>query len=386
ANAHRITAAVQRSRKLISYRGGRIGYARLRCSSAGFCGAFASSAGFLAARGEGGPALPGEALQGRETRLVGHLRALFDPVAEIDIRQALPAAFLDEPENAPGAEALLAAARIVKGVNGREAVIEPVDQRHGGKRAFGIAEFGDRGPYRAVLDHAAVIGIGHRRHVAVAVARVLVGGKQLELLGRCAPGHEPRAQPAVNIAHPAGRTGIGEFLDGDPHRHASGALAAGRAVGKAVAAAESGARQLVIKTGGAAAGQLDDQLALGAVGDVRAGDGGRREELRERAEPAAQRGIRSGGLEAVDGPLRCRSAPARADVHADPLANRPWPAAPAFRRRLVAACQRAASQTTTPVLPSGYGRSDEGSGPPRTQCFRPEPRGFSGVFTLIRNL
>jgi hypothetical protein len=57
-----------------------------------------------------------------------------------------------------------------------------------------------------------------------------------------------------------------------------------------------------------------------------------------------------------------------------------------FRRHLVAACQRAASQTTTPVLPLGYDRSDEGSGRPRTQRFRPEPRGFSGVFTLIRSL
>src|ERR1041385_8771118 len=112
-----------------------------------FCGGIASNVALLAARGEGGPALPGETLQSRETRLVGHLRALFDPVAEIDIRQALPAAFLDEPKNAPGAEALLAAAWIVKSVNGREAVIEPVDQRHRGERALGIAEFGDRGPH-----------------------------------------------------------------------------------------------------------------------------------------------------------------------------------------------------------------------------------------------
>ena len=62
-----------------------------------------------------------------------------------------------------------------------------------------------------------------------------------------------------------GRAGMAEAIDGDPHRHAGGAAAAGRAVGKAMAAAKPGARQIIIKQRGATAAELDDQLALGAA-------------------------------------------------------------------------------------------------------------------------
>src|SRR5947207_404974 len=102
-------------------------------------------------RGKRRPGLVGEALQRRKARLVGHLRALGDPVAEIDKRQALAAAFLDQPQDAPGAEALLAAARVVKGVNRRKPVIEPGEQRHRGQRPIRIAEFGERGAPRPAL-------------------------------------------------------------------------------------------------------------------------------------------------------------------------------------------------------------------------------------------
>src|SRR5205085_4558791 len=231
-------------------------------------------------RSEGRPGLVGVALQRGETRLVGHLRALGDPVAEVDKGKTLPTALLDQPEDAPGAEALLAAARIIKGVDRRKPIIEPVEQRHRRERPVRIAEFGDRGADRAVFDHAAVIGVAHVGHVAVAVARLLIGGEQAELLGGGPAGDQPSGEAAIEVPHPARRACIGEPLDGDPHRHAGGALAAGGAVGEAMAAPEPGARQIVIERGGAAAGQFDDQFALGAAWDIRAGHRGGGEKLR----------------------------------------------------------------------------------------------------------
>src|SRR5258708_17456235 len=52
-----------------------------------------------------------EAFECREARLVGHLRALGDPIAEIDVGQSEPPAFLDQPQDGPSAQALPVPAR-----------------------------------------------------------------------------------------------------------------------------------------------------------------------------------------------------------------------------------------------------------------------------------
>src|SRR5260370_8646266 len=96
-----------------------------------------------------------QAFEGWEARLVGHLRALGDPIAEIDIGQPMPAAFLDQPQNAPGAEAEALLRRVVKAVHGRDAVIEPVDQRYRNERALSLPELDDRGAHRACIHHSA---------------------------------------------------------------------------------------------------------------------------------------------------------------------------------------------------------------------------------------
>src|SRR6266446_5014461 len=77
-----------------------------------------------------------QAFQCREARLVGHLRALGDPIAEIDIGQPRATALLDQPQDAPGAEAAAMVGRIVKAVDGRNAVIEAIDQRDRDERAL----------------------------------------------------------------------------------------------------------------------------------------------------------------------------------------------------------------------------------------------------------
>src|SRR5713101_2656059 len=96
-----------------------------------------------------------------------------------------------------------------------------------------------------------------------------------------------------------------EALDGDAHRHAGGARAAGRTVGKTVAASEPGARQLVIKGPGGTAGELDDQLALVAARDIGTGHRGGREKLLERDDESIGRSI-------------ALAAPLRPDVHHRP--------------------------------------------------------------------
>src|SRR6185437_16774537 len=66
----------------------------LRCCSSPFRGAF-----------EVGPNPASQALERRKTGLVRHLRALGDPITEIDKRLPLALALLDEPEDAPDPEA-----------------------------------------------------------------------------------------------------------------------------------------------------------------------------------------------------------------------------------------------------------------------------------------
>src|SRR5205807_2924768 len=113
-------------------------------------------------------------------------------------------ALLDQPQDAPGAEAAAVMRWIVKAVDRRNAVIEPVDQRHRDERAARLADLHDRGARRAVLDHAAIVGVAHRRHVAVAVPRALIGDEHLELLHARARRQEPPYEFAIEVAHTTG--------------------------------------------------------------------------------------------------------------------------------------------------------------------------------------
>src|SRR6267378_3861747 len=100
----------------------------------------------------------------------------------------MPAAptLLDEPQHAPDAEAALRLARIIRAIDCRYPVIEEVDQCRRDERSASVAKLGNRGPHRSVLDHRAVIAVAHQCHVAVAMARALIGREQPELLGRSA--------------------------------------------------------------------------------------------------------------------------------------------------------------------------------------------------------
>ena len=66
---------------------------------------------------------------GHEARLVRHLRALADPVAEVQVGQAEGAAGLELPEHVVGAEAA-APLRLEERVDRGQPVREVVDDRH----------------------------------------------------------------------------------------------------------------------------------------------------------------------------------------------------------------------------------------------------------------
>src|SRR5215472_200094 len=180
-------------------------------------------------------------LERRKTSLVRHLWAVGDPVAEINVRLSLAPALLDKPENTPGSEAALGLLWIVEAVDCRDAVIEEIDQRGSDEATGSVAELRDGAPYRGIFEHPAVIAIRHRRHIAVAVARTLVSREQPELLGRRARRKQAAGDVEIGVADAPGGSSMAEVVDTDAHRHAGGTTAAGRPVGKAMAAAEPGA-------------------------------------------------------------------------------------------------------------------------------------------------
>src|SRR4051812_27393415 len=78
---------------------------------------------------EAAPDAAHEALDRLELRLVRHLRALADPVAQVQVRQAKAPALLDLPHHVIGAEARAAPVGLVEGVDRRQAIGQEVDDR-----------------------------------------------------------------------------------------------------------------------------------------------------------------------------------------------------------------------------------------------------------------
>src|SRR5215210_8975652 len=119
----------------------------------------------------------------------------------------------------------------------------------------------------------------------------------------------------MGIAYAADRAGRREMLDGDAHRHAGGAGAAGRAVREAMAAAEPDPRQRIVKSRRAPSAELDDQLALGAPGNIGARDRGGGEKLRQRHRKAERLYAGRSRLRLRASPITARSRTARSNVH-----------------------------------------------------------------------
>ena len=238
--------------------------------------------------GQRDPLAAAQDFAGAEFGFVGHLAALLDPVAEIDVGQFSSTARVDQPEDGVGAKRTFVDVGAEETVDGGEAVAQAVGQAGAEQRSGGVAEFDDRGFDRGVLDHGAVVVEAHGRHVAVAVADLLVVLEEVELLGGGARRHflddEVRVQPGDAFLRAAGGKIPGADADGD----AGIAGRADRRVGDVVAAPEAAAGETVVQGLGSDAGKFGHHLALRPARQIGARQGrGGVEEMRA-----------AGGLEA----------------------------------------------------------------------------------------
>ena len=222
------------------------------------------------------PAVAAEALERLERGLVGHARRAFDPIAEIDVRQAGARGADDMVEDDEGAEAL---ARfrpdVEEAVDHRQAVALLVaeagaDQLAGAAVDRRLAIFDDKGAHRRLLDHVGEVALVHLRHAAAGMARGEVAAQQLILLvggPRLAGVDLEVGMAAQELA--LGRAGL-ELGGEHAHRNAGRAVDAARAVGDRLAAAEADPAQCLVELAGVAAAQLSEHLPLNLAGQIRA--------------------------------------------------------------------------------------------------------------------
>src|SRR5947208_9416973 len=117
-------------------------------------------------RVSGPPLAADQELMGSELRLVGHLAAPLDPVAEIDMGQAELARLLDLPEHDVGAVARLRLG-LEEGVDRRQAVVQHVEDRDHLERA--VAVLG-----RLAELHQARVDAALEQELGVLIDRVVV--------------------------------------------------------------------------------------------------------------------------------------------------------------------------------------------------------------------
>src|SRR5262249_25360536 len=125
------------------------------------------------------PALGAEALDRLETDLVTHLAAVADPIAKVDVGEAVAHRLSQQPHDPVAAEAARWLAGIQEAVDGRYTVFAPVRQHAGDEATDVVAEFHQAGVDRRILDHGTIIRQTHPRHLAVAVAAVEILLEQL---------------------------------------------------------------------------------------------------------------------------------------------------------------------------------------------------------------
>ena len=137
-----------------------------------------------------------QALDRPEVALVGHLRALCDLVAEVEVRQVQMPALLDLPQDVVGAVAGAARRRVEEGVDRRQAVVEDVDDRHHPQRAVGVAELDQPRVDLALQQELRVLLAAVVIHAAAGMPARLVAQVQRVVLGREAEPRHQRPQAA----------------------------------------------------------------------------------------------------------------------------------------------------------------------------------------------
>src|SRR6267154_3322740 len=206
------------------------------------------------------PAAVDETFDRLKVRLVGHLAAVLDPIAEIQIGQGSATALLDLPQDVVGAEARAGAVGIVKSVDRGKAVAQLIDDRHHHELAL-VAELHPPRAHPALQQEMRILVAAGLVPSAAGMAARLITKVKRVVLDAKAQSRYRVLQPLVPCLRAPLAARSAKLLDGDAHRNAGAAVVAIRSVGKDAAAAKAEPYQVRVQLG-------SDQMAGGR--DLRA--------------------------------------------------------------------------------------------------------------------
>src|SRR5688572_13819838 len=204
-------------------------------------------------------------LERAELALIGHLRRILHPVAEIDIVEPghLHLADMVEDEQVP--ETPPRVVGVEEAVNHREPVGHDVGESEGEQRPLGdiaLPVLNQHRLHRRVLDHVLVVDKAHLRHAAAGMPRLEVALEEPVLLGGGAGRADLDGNVVVELEYaPIARRQV-EFARHDPDALARRAAVAGGPIDEVLAAPETVVAEQVMERSGAPAGQMREKLTL----------------------------------------------------------------------------------------------------------------------------
>jgi len=196
-------------------------------------------------RGDRLPAAVDQALHRLEADLVGHLAALGDPVAEVQVGQFERAAEVDLPQDVVGAVARADHLGVEERVDGRQAVLQFVDDAHHAQHAV-VAEFDQPRVDVALQQEVAVLLAAVLVHAAASVARGLVAQVEIVVFGAVLEIERGGGEAGMALAGAALRAARLVLFHRYPYRHASPAGITVGAIGERAAAPEAGLDQFAV--------------------------------------------------------------------------------------------------------------------------------------------
>ncbi|KAG1468854.1 hypothetical protein G6F57_012421 [Rhizopus arrhizus] len=211
-----------------------------------------------------------------EAALVVHLLVAADPVAQVDVRQALAAGPFDLLQDREGTQPARGVLRVEEGVDRRQAVLGDVGHRHSQQLAglavvAGQAHLHEAGVRPAADQELLELVRAVVVHAAVGVAVHQVAVIQREQVVARGGGGDPHLQVFIAGRATALAAVRGEARDRDAHCHAGLAVRAMRPVDQVTAAAEAPAQRQRVQAAEAAVVRVQHQVARHPVRPVPAG-------------------------------------------------------------------------------------------------------------------
>jgi hypothetical protein len=184
-----------------------------------------------------------------KSRFVVHLRAVFNPVAQVEILQIERLRLFDLPDDVVVAITCIFDAGVVEGVDRAQAIIQHVDDRDDAQRAIGLAKLHQAGVDSALQQKLRILIAAILIHAASRVAHFLILQIQFIVLRGKSEARNQRAQIAMLGKGPLMAAGRLILLDWHTQRDASAAAVAMRPVSEYTTATKTGFDQLAINIG-----------------------------------------------------------------------------------------------------------------------------------------